>query len=279
VVIGALLLAVPFFFLNANLRSPEKTNALDRAVIQLSGPIQYLATQAAESVSSVVQEYVYLVDVKKDNTRLQEENGRFRERIHALEAAADENVKLRELLSLDQHLGGENLAAHVIGKDFSPFFRVTRIRLDRGDHDLVKPGMPVVASGGLVGRIRRTEGRYSDVLLTVDLGSAVDVRVRRTGARGMLRGTGESDRYLCRIQYLDRNDEVKVGDEVHTTGFGKDFPQSILVGRVSKVVRKEFGLHQEVEVVPSVNFGKIDEVLILTAGPRAAAAAASDGSP
>lgn len=160
------------------------------------------------------------------------------------------------------------MSARVIGKEISPYFRVMRVRLDRGERDHVRAGMPVISTQGLVGQIRRAFGRYADVLLTVDRKSAIDVVVPRSGARGMLRGTGESNRYLCRIQYLSRTDEVKVGDEVYTSGLGQRFPGSILVGRITKVERRDFGLYQEVEVTPSVNFSLLEEVLILTEGSR-----------
>ncbi|MEZ4336992.1 MAG: rod shape-determining protein MreC [Sandaracinaceae bacterium] len=92
--------------------------------------------------------------------------------------------------------------------------------------------------------------------------------VQRTGARGMLRGTGEDDRYLAQIQYLRRQDDIRVGDLIHTSGLGQRFPASILVGRVTRIVRREFGLNQEAEVTPAVSFSSLDEVLILTEGSR-----------
>ena len=128
--------------------------------------------------------------------------------------------------------------------------------------------MAVVSARGLVGQVLRTGGRYSDVLLTVDRTSAIDVVIQRTGARGMLRGTGEDDRYLCRIQYLRRDEEVEAGDEVYTSGLGQRFPAAILVGTVVSVRRQEFGLYQEAEVLPAVDFSTLEEVLVLTEGSR-----------
>ncbi|RLB57472.1 MAG: rod shape-determining protein MreC [Deltaproteobacteria bacterium] len=264
----AALLAIPFFFLKANLTDPSRTSWLDRVVLQVSAPIQYAATEAAGGVSAIVEEYVWLVDVKADNEALTHDNARLRQRVRELGHEARENERMRSLLSLRDELPGETMTAAVIGKEVSPHFRVVRVRIDRGERDLLRPGMPVVSSEGLVGQIRRTWGRYSDVLLTVDRTSAIDVVIDRTGARGMLRGTGESDRYLCRIQYLQRTDEVEVGDEIYTSGLGQRFPSNILIGHVTRVMRQDFGLYQEVEVSPAVNFSAVEEVLILTAGSR-----------
>lgn len=267
--ICVVLLALPFFVLRANLRDPGKTNVVDRALLQTSAPIQYAATQLALGVSSIVQEYVYLIEVKRDNDRLRDENARLREMAFKLSAQSEENHRLRKMLTLRDQLAGTTLSAQVIGKEVRSYFRVIRLRLDRGERDRMKPGMPVLTADGLVGQVRRTFGRYSDVLLVADKTSAIDVVVQRTGARGMLKGTGSEEHYACRLEYLSREDDVQEGDLVVTSGLGQRFPASILVGRIHKVTKKESGLYQEAEVTPAVNFSRLEEVLVMTAGSRA----------
>jgi rod shape-determining protein MreC len=267
------LLALPFFFLRANLQDPGRTNAIDRTVLQISAPIQYVATQLALGASGIVQDYVYLVDVKRDNDRLRQENARLGQANFQLQAAAAENHSLRRLLQLRDEIKGTLLSAQVIGKEISPFFRVIRLRLDRGDRERVKPGMPVLTADGLVGQVRRTWGRHSDVLLVADKTSAIDVVVQRTGARGILKGTGSEEHYVCRLEHLSREDDVKVGDLVVTSGMGQRFPASIRVGRIGEVEKKDYGLTQDATVVPAVSFSRLEEVLIMTSGSRAQEAA------
>lgn len=266
--ICVVLLALPFFFLRANLRDPASTNIVDRAVLQASGPIQYVATQIALGFSGIWQEYVYLVDVKRDNDRLRQQNARLREANYTLRGEASENRRLRRLLQLRDQVRGTLLSAQIIGKEASVQFRVNRVSLDRGERDRVRPGMPVITADGLVGQVRRSWGRYSDVLLVADRTSAVDVIVQRTGARAIVKGTGSDDAYTCKLEHLPREDDVKVGDLVVTSGLGKRFPAAILVGQVSSVSRKQAGLYQEATVKPAVNFSRLEEVLIWTAGPR-----------
>lgn len=262
------LLALPFFFLRSNLKAPSEVSAFDRAVLQASAPLQYAAARLAQGVSGVVQEYVYLVDVGEEYERVRAENTRLREANQKLAANAVENRRLRRLLQLRDQLPGAVLSAQVIGKDPPPPFRVARVRLDRGERERVRPGMPVVTADGLVGQVRRAWGRYSDVLLIADRSSAVDVIVQRSSARGMLKGTGGDDQYTCRLEKIAREDEVQAGDLVVTSGFGQLFPAGIVVGRVQEVLKGEYGLYQEAVVVPAVQFSRLEEVLILTAGSR-----------
>ena len=60
--------------------------------------------------------------------------------------------------------------------------------------------MPVIDGEGLVGRVQRVYGRYSDVLLVTDpKAEEVDVVVPRTGAVGSLKGLARDDVYRCKL--------------------------------------------------------------------------------
>jgi rod shape-determining protein MreC len=267
--ICVVLLALPFFFLRANLRDPARATVVDKALLQISAPIQYVAAQLAIGVSGSVQEYVYLIDVQTDNERLRDENARLREQVWKLQASAVENRSLRRLLQLREQIKGTLLSAQVIAKAApTPYFRVNRLQLDRGDRDHVRAGMPVLTADGLVGQIRRTFGRYADVLLVADKDTAIDVVVQRSGARGILKGTGSEESYACRLEHLAREDDVKPGDLVVTSGLGQRFPAAILVGQVSEVKKQPYGLYQEATVTPSVRFSRLEEVMIMTSGSR-----------
>jgi rod shape-determining protein MreC len=267
-VVAFALLALPFFFLKANLNEPPKLSMVDRWLLQLSAPVQWVAIKVATGVSAVIEEYVYLVEVQRENERLAYENARLKQQVSELEALERENQRLRSMLVLRDELPGQKISARVIAKDISPLFRVLRIRLDRGADERVLAGMPVVSAEGLVGQISRVTERFAEVMLTVDEGSAVDVIIQRTGSRGMLHGTGETDSYKARIQYLLRADEVRVGDTVFTSGLGRRFPPNLKVGTVTNVEKRDFGLYQLAEVVPSVNFSHLEEVFVLTEGAR-----------
>jgi rod shape-determining protein MreC len=268
---AAILLAlviIPAVFLRANLRDPSDLSWFDRALLQVSGPVQYVAEWAADGVTGVVEDYVYLVDVKSDNDNLRAENDRLRREMRVLRDEAQRAHELESLLGLRERLATETMTARVIANSISPSFRVLRLAVDQGKDAGLHAGMPVIANQGLVGQVRRVSGRFADVLLTIDPESHVDVVVGEGRARGRIEGLGERVRYRCRIQFDRADDQVAVGDEVFTSGLGKKFPASILIGYVSKIGDQEFGLHQEGEVTPSVDFTRLEEVLILTSGPK-----------
>jgi rod shape-determining protein MreC len=123
--------------------------------------------------------------------------------------------------------------------------------------------MPVIGLDGVVGTVLRVAGEKVDVELTIDSGFGVDVMVERTGARGFVRGVGDRSHNLVRVEYVQRTDEVEVGDLVVTSGFGCRFPKGIPVARVKKVEKRNFGIYQAVEAEPTVDFSRLEEVLVI----------------
>jgi rod shape-determining protein MreC len=261
-----LLLAVPFFFLRANMRRPENLNVIDRTILRVSAPIEFGASELARGISNLVSDYVLLVDVKAENARLGYDNARLRETAHRLEQYEFENRELKRLLQLREIMPVDAISAQVVGKDFTEYFRVTRVVLDRGSRD-IRPRMPVVSPDGVVGTVIHVAGDSVDVQLSVDAAFGIDVEDERTHARGFVRGTGDPARYACKVEMVNSEDEVEVSDLLVTSGKGKWFPKGLSVARVTKVNKRELGRDQEVEAAPTVNFSRLDAVLILVAPP------------
>ena len=126
--------------------------------------------------------------------------------------------------------------------------------------------MPVLSPDGVVGAVLHTTNDIVDVQLAVDALFGVDVEDERTRARGFARGTGDPARYGCKIEMVDSRDDVEVGDLLVTSGKGRWFPRGIPVARVTRVVRRELGRDQDVDAVPTVDFSRLDSVLVLIEG-------------
>jgi rod shape-determining protein MreC len=261
-----LALAVPFWFLRASMRDPRQVTGADKIIVRLSTPIQYAAATLARALSNIWGEYVYLVDVKEDNARLASQNARLRERVRKLEELEEENRRLKRLLDLRTSVRTDVISAQVIGKDTNEFFRIVRVTLDKEARN-VGLNLPVISPDGVVGTTLKVSGDTVDVRLVVDAGSGVDIVVQRTGARGFVRGTGDESKYLCNVEYVQRTDEIEVGDLLVTSGVGRRFPKGIPVGTVTQVVKRDFGIYQQVFATPAVDFSRIEEVLIVTAPP------------
>lgn len=271
-VLAALLLVIPLVVLRSSLRAPEEVSTVDEAVLRVSAPLQAGVSWLVDGVGSLWSRYVGLIDTEDENRELRAENERLRRELAAMARRAFDVAALEEVAVLKRELPADTVGARVIAASLSPGFRVVRLRVDRGAGE-VEPGMPVISSQGLVGRIQEAYGGHAEVLLTTDPRSAVEVVVQRTGGLGILRGTGSPDRYACRIEWLERGSDpaadvtVQVGDEIFTSGLGGAFPAGLKVGTVRAVSTKDYGMFQEVDVAPAVAFSRLRAVLVLLAPP------------
>jgi rod shape-determining protein MreC len=264
--VAGILLLVPAALLHSQFRQPSQLSAVDRGILQVSAPLQSAVSWVVEGIGGLWGRYLFLVGLEHDNRALREEVGRLRIALASAQQRAREADSLEALVALKRVTAAPSTGARVIAAGVNPSFRVARVAVEAGAGLLV-PGMPVVAPEGLVGRVHRTFGSDADLLLLTDSQSSVDVVVPRTGGRGILTGLGRDSSYACQIQYLERGEEVRVGDPVVTSGLGQHFPAGLPVGRVSRVLTKEYGLYQEVEVEPAVDFARLRHVLILLAPP------------
>ena len=263
-----LLVLLPALVLRASLSRGEPS-ALDGALLRITAPLEAGVSWIVEGIGGMWSRYVALVDVDSENRELRAENDRLRKELAQASRRAFDASALEDLAMVKRKTPADTLGARVIGAPLSPQFRVVRIRIDRGEHD-VAPGMPVITGGGPVGRIDRVYGDYADVTLVSDPSSSIEVVIPRTGGRGMLAGLGRPDSYACTIGWLEKqsdpNAKVEVGDDVVTSGLGASFPPGLVVGKVSKVAHDD-GMFQRVEVEPAVDVSRVRAVEVLLAPP------------
>jgi rod shape-determining protein MreC len=120
--------------------------------------------------------------------------------------------------------------------------------------------MPVVSDLGVVGRVVDLSPHFSRVLLVIDYHSAVDAMVRRSRVRGTVAGRSEEK---CELKYVLKNDDLKEGDVLITSGLAGAFPRGLPLGTVTRVNKTKKGIFMDVEVLPSIDFNQLEEILVL----------------
>lgn len=257
-------IALPLFLLYVHGRSPRKTTIIEKALMQVTSPVQGAASRVLSGLSDLWNGYIALVDLAAENERLEADRTRLEGDSARLVVALAENERLRRELEFKrQRRDLITIAAHVIGKDLSPYGRILRIALDVGSGSGIAEGMPVVTAHGLVGRVVRVSGEYAEVMLVVDARSVVNVRVLDKGVTGTVTGTGSPYNYVARMSYLHRAEPLEVGDLLVTSGHDKVFPPGLAVGTIRSLEERQRDVEYELQVTPSVNFADVEEVQIV----------------
>lgn len=240
-------------------REGVETTLFEQALIELIAPVQSGSSSVKEYLGDFIDNYLLLVDAKKENKILKTKIAELENKVFSFEEIARENVRLKELVKFSEEVEGEKILAQVIGWDASNEFRV--LRINRGKKDGVHLKNPVVTADGLVGYIYRVTDNYADVLTILDPAHRVDVLVDETRSYGVLEGL-ESNR--ATLKYIKKNDPIEIGNQVITAGLGSIYPKGIKVGVVTGVEAQSFELSKNIDVSPSVSFDKLEEVLVIT---------------
>ena len=91
----------------------------------------------------------------------------------------------------------------------------------------------------------------------------MSARIQRSRVNGIIRWTGGSDAHDQRPEDLD----VRPGDMIITSEFSSLFPPGIRIGVVSATRHIPGELFQEIDVSPSVDFDRLEEVFVATVMP------------
>ncbi len=256
-------LFLAFLLLTFHARDRRETSTVERALLQASFPLQQGAQKAFFWFKTLGEDYLFLVRVQEENRELKK----------ALSALREENNRLREAVLTDERLKRLqewqsrnpffSRPARVYARGPSTWFKT--VLVNRGENEGVSKDMAVVTAEGLVGRIIEVSPNAAKVLLITDANSAVDVIVQGSRAQGILEGKIED---TCILKYVQKSEDVQVGDRVITSGLGGIFPKGLVVGTVTKGDRKRQGIFQYIEVSPAVDLSRLEEVLIIGEEPR-----------
>ncbi|MCW5198231.1 rod shape-determining protein MreC [Desulfobulbus sp. F3] len=257
VLLGGAVLTLLLIFLVFIFGSQE-FGPFHKLLLDMTGPLQKGASYLSSPFRSLREKYLDLLTVREEKERLLEELQKCRAAAYTNRGAVALNARLTRLLEFKQSSGLPTVAARIVGKDPSPWFR--SVIIDRGLRDGIDKGMPVVSGEGIVGQVYAASFGYAKVLLAISPSSAIDVLLQDSRVRGILKGTGSA---TYRLEYILKTVEVAKGDHVVTAGYGGMFPPGLPVGIVSEVIRNRRGMFLEIEVVPAVDFSTLENLLVI----------------
>ncbi|WP_298815725.1 rod shape-determining protein MreC [Chloroflexus sp.] len=205
---------------------------------------------------------------------LEAENARLTGEVLRLEQARVENIFLRQQLSITRSYPWKVLGAEVMARAPEAARRVLTIA--RGTEDGVQVGMAVIGQqpGGppaLVGVVETVGARTADVLMITDISSQLSVRLLQPDGAplGLMQGQWQRGSRL-RVELIDRNAALRVGDHVVTAGLSGTLnlpldlaamPAAVPIGSIETVQQE--GQRQIGEIRPFVDPDQVRYVWVI----------------
>ncbi|TEA79135.1 rod shape-determining protein MreC [Allopusillimonas ginsengisoli] len=151
---------------------------------------------------------------------------------HAAQLAT-ENEQLRRLLKVADEVTQPSVAVEVLYEPPNAFSH--HLIFNKGSSSGIRPGMPLIDEGGIVGQIVRVTPFTSEAALLTDDKVSIPVQVLRNGLRLIAFGGNVSGK--VEVRYLTANVDIVPGDTLITSGIGGLFPAGLSVASVDTVSR------------------------------------------
>ena len=263
-VLAVMTVAIAFLLLALAVQGRARLPWLDRVIVDIAAPVNEKLVAVSNNADSVRNFFAAL-------TTMQEENKKLKTEVETLSYA---NIQMAEIWAENQRLSNllqykndaKNLklqTAKVIGKNIGDIKDTVLINL--GSNAGLRENMAVVNASGLVGIIDETYPDASRVLLITSPRCKAGGIVLRANSRvvGVVNGLAGGDAVL-QMSNMARDADIVEGDIIVTSGFGGNHPGGLVIGTVSEVSLNVGGLLKQAKIVPAVDFGRLEEVMVVT---------------
>lgn len=230
----------------------DMTHAAMQPIYQMSAYPSFFGNWVAGKATS--QE-----TLRRENIQLKAELVHAKAQLQQQDYLIAENARLQGILSATRPNQFDLVLSQVIGIDSNPLRQI--IVINKGKKDGVAIGQTVIDEKGIMGQVINVYQDTSRVLLISDEQQSVAVTIKRTGQKAIVSGKGNPQ--LLSLDYIFKASDVRIGDELTSSGLGGRIPAGFPVGRVAKIETEQSGGYAKIWVTPAANFVNTSYVLLL----------------
>ncbi len=242
---------------------PDKMQKVRGVVGKYVTPLQQGINDVGNAVESKLEIFGDNKKLKEENKKLRTEVTNYQNELGRKEAELTELQELRKLYDLDElYPDYKKTAARVFSVDTSGFFN--EFYIDKGLNDKVYEGCNVISDDGLLGIVVESFDDYAKVRAIIDDRANVTGEIGVAGVICNIEGSLKTmeEGYLLATD-IDKNAIVSVGDKVISSNVSDRYLYGLTIGYVSNVSYDSNNLTQSAEILPTVNFYDVKDVLVI----------------
>jgi len=202
-----------------------------------------------------------MLSVQKQNKRLMKMVGEFalqRDRYHEV---LQENRNLRRIIGFQEQSNFDFIPAEVIG--MGSVGVPGSVHLNVGWEDGCRKNMVLVSDRGVIGKLISINRHTSVGQLMIDPNFRISAKVQRSRVLGIIRWLYGN---VCVMEGVSMRSDIKPGDKIVTSGYGKFYPPGLSIGKVFEVSSESSGLFLKIYLRTDVDFSTLEEILIIKGG-------------
>ncbi len=233
------------------------------AVQTLISPGQTVVTKAFDGVDNFIQNIRDNQALRQELEQTKQQLAQYQELVRKYQHYADRNEELSKLLNITEEYGDyEYVHATVIAKSPGIFFY--QFTVNKGSLDGISVNDTVINGDGLIGRV--SEVSLNSATISTLLDESTYVSSVMTASRDMVMVYGDyqvKTEGKLMMEYIPSSTNIKVGEAVETSGIGGIYPGGLIIGTVDAFVQEGSGIEQYALIRPTVDFSKLETVMIL----------------
>jgi rod shape-determining protein MreC len=218
------------------------------------------SSQMAGSLYATRQEMIDYLNLKEVNKTLAEENASLRQSISEIQkpmlvAKVPDSARVTEV-----NFKYQFLSAKVINN--TTRFNHNFITINKGYKHGIQPGMGVINTNGVVGKIMATSENFAVLASLLNIDMFVSSVIRRNNTFCSINWDGR-DPQIANALYIPRHINLQEGDTILTSGFNAVFPENIMIGTIERFSLKENATFYDVGVKLAPDFAQLSYVYLI----------------
>ncbi len=251
ILVGLLVVLLLMLFLVWRIDSP-RMERFRSALVDAVVPSFAWAMAPVTRVAGMVEDFQSYTRIYEQNQELRRELQQMKAWKEAALQLEQKNARLMDLnqVRLDPRL--THVTGVVMADAGSPFRQ--SVLLNVGARDGIRDGWATMDGIGLVGRISGVGQRTSRVILLTDTSSRIPVTLQPSGQKALMSGDNTAAPLL---DFIEKPDLVRPGDQIVTSGDGGVFPAGLLVGQVA------MGTDRRLRARLAADYGRLEFLRVL----------------
>ena len=242
------LLIVNFSVYSSN-QDNSFLNSIKRSLQLAPQSISLIFEFGKDLINDVSSYFAFKQNLLNENENLQKENAELKAYVMQMADIESENLELNNKLNIQKKYFKDSVVTQILNLNYQG--QNHHFLVDKGEMDGVYIGQIVVDKSGIVGQVIEVNNASSVVrtILSNELYLTGYIKSGKTIYQSLIRGDGRN----LVVNYFNKTNNIKLGDEVFTTGDNLNIPKGIRIGKVKKLLNTDLNDFYKLVIEPSSN--------------------------
>ena len=242
------LLIVNFSVYSSN-QDNSFLNSIKRSLQLAPQSISLIFEFGKDLINDVSSYFAFKQNLLNENENLQKENAELKAYVMQMADIEAENHELNNKLNIQKKYFKDSVVTQILNLNYQG--QNHHFLVDKGETDGIYIGQIVVDKSGIVGQVIEVNNASSVVrtILSNELYLTGYIKSGKTIYQSLIHGDGRN----LVVNYFNKTNNIKLGDEVFTTGDNLNIPKGLRIGKVKKLLNTDLNDFYKLVIEPSSN--------------------------